>query len=176
MSGSRGNDFWIPPARDSDSSRPTARAPFSELKFVTCVSGAVLDAVVDIRTGSPSFGKGEAVRLDDRTNRCVYISEGLGHGFMTLKDDSTVIYLCSEGYAPHREYGINPLDSDLAVSWPEELAPGLSGKGAAAPTLEEAARLGLLPTFEDCNAYRRGLVKGIREERTQETGSLRPHG
>lgn len=108
MSGSRGNDFWIPPARDSDSSRPTARAPFSELKFVTCVSGAVLDAVVDIRTGSPSFGKGEAVRLDDRTNRCVYISEGLGHGFMTLKDDSTVIYLCSEGYAPHREYGDQP--------------------------------------------------------------------
>ncbi|WP_433452192.1 dTDP-4-dehydrorhamnose 3,5-epimerase [Streptomyces sp. CA-142005] len=153
-----------------------AAVPPGQAKFVTCVSGAVLDVVVDIRTGSPSFGKWEAVRLDDTTHRCVYISEGLGHGFMALEDNSTVIYLCSEGYAPHREYGINPLDPDLAISWPEELTPRLSGKDAAAPTLEEARRLGLLPSFEDCIAYRRGLAKGIREEGTVEAGSLSPHG
>ncbi|MEU6063287.1 MULTISPECIES: dTDP-4-dehydrorhamnose 3,5-epimerase family protein [Streptomyces] len=141
-----------------------ASVPPGQAKFVTCVSGAVLDVVVDIRTGSPSFGKWEAVRLDDTTHSCVYISEGLGHAFMALEDNSTVVYLCSEGYAPQREYGINPLDPELAIAWPGELAPRLSGKDAAAPTLEEAGRQGLLPSFEDCTGYRRGLAKAIREE------------
>ena len=116
--------------------------------------------VVDIRTGSPDFGKWEAVRLDDTTHRCVYLSEGLGHAFMALEDNSTVVYLCSQGYAPQREYGINPLDPALGIAWPEDLAPCLSDKDAAAPTLEEAERQGLLPSFEDCTAYRGSLVNG----------------
>jgi len=61
--------------------------------------------LVDIRTGSPSFGKWEAVQLDDTTHRCVYLSEGLGHAFMALEDNSTVVYLCSQGYAPQRDTG-----------------------------------------------------------------------
>ncbi|WP_406173015.1 dTDP-4-dehydrorhamnose 3,5-epimerase family protein [Streptomyces sp. NBC_00996] len=153
-----------------------ASVPPGQAKYVTCVSGAVLDVVVDIRTGSPSFGKWEAVRLDDTTHHCVYISEGLGHAFMALEDNSTVVYLCSEGYAPQREHGINPLDPELAIAWPEELAPRLSDKDAAAPTLEEAGRHGLLPSFQDCAAYRRGLAKGICEEGAEKVGALRPHG
>jgi dTDP-4-dehydrorhamnose 3,5-epimerase len=116
--------------------------------------------VVDIRTASPSFGKWEAVRLEDATHRSVYLSEGLGHAFMALEDDSTVVYLCSQGYAPQREYGISPLDPALAIDWPEEVAPILSDKDAAAPTLEEAERRGLLPSFSDCAAYRRSLLTG----------------
>ncbi|MFF4762995.1 dTDP-4-dehydrorhamnose 3,5-epimerase [Streptomyces sp. NPDC001292] len=135
-----------------------ASVPPGQAKYVTCVSGAILDVVVDIRTGSPTFGEWEAVRLDDATHRCVYLSEGLGHAFMALEDNSTVVYLCSEGYAPQREHGINPLDPRLAVSWPDGLAPILSEKDAAAPTLEEAERQGLLPSFEDCAVYRRGLL------------------
>ncbi|MFJ3303238.1 dTDP-4-dehydrorhamnose 3,5-epimerase [Streptomyces sp. NPDC086549] len=153
-----------------------ASVPPGQAKFVTCVSGAVLDVVVDIRTGSPSFGKWEAVRLDDTTHRSVYISEGLGHAFMALEDNSVVVYLCSEGYAPHREYGINPLDSELAIAWPGELVPHLSEKDAAAPTLEEAGRQGLLPSFEDCAVYRGGLTEGICEEGTEKAGLLRPLG
>src|SRR6478735_2884430 len=108
-----------------------ASVPPGQAKYVTCVSGAVLDVVVDIRTGSPSFGKWEAVRLDDTTHRCVYLSEGLGHAFMALEDNSTVVYLCSQGYAPQREHGIDPLDPSLAIAWPEDLVPCLSDKDAA---------------------------------------------
>ncbi|PBC61537.1 dTDP-4-dehydrorhamnose 3,5-epimerase [Streptomyces sp. Tue6028] len=135
-----------------------ASVPPGQAKYVTCVSGAVLDVVVDIRTGSPTFGTWEAVRLDDATHHSVYLSEGLGHAFMALEDNSTVVYLCSEGYAPQREYGIDPLDPALAIDWPTDLAPHLSDKDAAAPTLEEAGRQGLLPSFEDCARFRTGLV------------------
>ncbi|MET7381008.1 dTDP-4-dehydrorhamnose 3,5-epimerase [Streptomyces sp. NPDC005526] len=131
-----------------------ASVPPGQAKYVTCVSGAVLDVVVDVRTGSPTFGKWEAVRLDDATHRCVYLSEGLGHAFMALEDDSTVVYLCSEGYAPEREHGVDPLDPALGIAWPENLTPLLSPKDAAAPTLEQAERKGLLPSFQDCLTYR----------------------
>ena len=74
--------------------------PPSQAKYVTCVSGAVFDVVVDIRVGSPTYGQWDSVRLDDRDRRSVYLSEGLAHGFMALEDDSTVMYLCSTPYAP----------------------------------------------------------------------------
>ncbi|MFF3937010.1 dTDP-4-dehydrorhamnose 3,5-epimerase family protein [Streptomyces phaeofaciens] len=137
-----------------------AAVPPGQAKYVTCVSGAVVDVVVDIRVGSPGFGTWEAVRLDDTSHRCVYLSEGLGHAFMALEDNSTVVYLCSEGYAPRREFGVNPLDPALAISWPAGITPLLSDKDAAAPTLEEAERQGILPSFEECTAYRRSLVTG----------------
>ncbi|MFB7569887.1 dTDP-4-dehydrorhamnose 3,5-epimerase [Streptomyces sp. NPDC056165] len=127
-----------------------ASVPPGQAKYVTCVSGAVLDVVVDIRTGSPTFGKWEAIRLDDVTHNCVYLSEGLGHAFMALDDNSTVVYLCSQEYAPQREYGIHPLDPALDIDWPEDVEVRLSGKDAAAPTLDEAERQGLLPSFEAC--------------------------
>jgi dTDP-4-dehydrorhamnose 3,5-epimerase len=161
-----GQGLQLEQANCSRSARGTLRGihyasvPPGQAKYVTCVSGAVLDVVVDIRTGSPDFGKWEAVRLDDTTHRCVYLSEGLGHAFMALEDNSTVVYLCSQGYAPHREYGINPLDPALGIAWPEDLAPCLLDKDAAAPTLEEAERQGLLPSFEDCTAFRGSLVSG----------------
>jgi dTDP-4-dehydrorhamnose 3,5-epimerase len=161
-----GQGFRLEQANCSRSVRGTLRGihyaavPPGQAKYVTCVSGAVLDVVVDIRVGSPGFGTWEAVRLDDTTHSCVYLSEGLGHAFMALEDNSTVVYLCSQGYAPQREYGINPLDPALAIAWPDDLAPRLSDKDAAAPTLEEAERQGLLPSFEDCTAYRRSLMSG----------------
>ncbi|MBL1105864.1 dTDP-4-dehydrorhamnose 3,5-epimerase family protein [Streptomyces sp. 5-8] len=159
-----GQGFSLAQANCSRSARGTLRGihyaavPPGQAKYVTCVRGAVLDVVVDVRVGSPGFGRWEAVRLDDTTHGCVYLSEGLGHAFMALEDDSTVVYLCSEGYAPEREYGIDPLDPALAVDWPEGLAPRLSAKDAAAPTLEEAGRMGLLPSYEECVAYRKSLA------------------
>jgi dTDP-4-dehydrorhamnose 3,5-epimerase len=87
--------------------------------------------------------------------------EGWVHAFMALEDDSTVVYLCSQGYAPQREHGINPLDPAPAIVWPEGLAPVLSDKDAAAPTLEEAERQSLLPPFADRSGYRRSLVSGV---------------
>ncbi|MCX4764657.1 dTDP-4-dehydrorhamnose 3,5-epimerase [Streptomyces sp. NBC_01275] len=161
-----GQGLRLEQANCSRSARGTLRGihcaavPPGQAKYVTCVSGAVLDVVVDIRVGSPGFGTWEAVRLDDTTHRCVYLSEGLGHAFMALEDNSTVVYLCSQGYAPQREFGINPLDPALAIAWPDDLTPLLSEKDAAAPTLEQAEREGLLPSFEECTAYRGRLVSG----------------
>jgi dTDP-4-dehydrorhamnose 3,5-epimerase len=128
-----------------------------------CVRGAIVDVVVDIRVGSPTFGQWEAVPLDDVGRHAVYLSEGLGHAFMALKEDTTVVYLCSTPYAPTREHGIHPLDPAIGIVWPEAdragrpVTPVLSDKDAAAPSLEEAAAAGLLPTLDVVTAYRRSL-------------------
>ena len=130
--------------------------PPGQAKYVQCFSGRILDIVVDIRVGSPTFGQWDAVELNDQTRQGLYISEGLGHAFCALSDDVTVGYLCSEPYAPAREHGIHPLDPDLALPWPDGQAL-LSPKDAAAPTLAEAVQTGLLPDYEACLAYRREL-------------------
>lgn len=130
-----------------------ADVPPGQAKYVTCPKGAVLDVVVDIRVGSPTFGAWDSVLLDDRDRRAIYLSEGLGHAFCSLEDDSTVVYLCSTPYAPGREHGVHPLDPAIGITWPttgrdgSPLAPQLSAKDAAAPTLAEAAEHGLLPTW-----------------------------
>lgn len=130
-----------------------AQVPPSQAKYVTCVRGRVLDCVVDIRTGSPTFGESAAVVLDDVDRRGLYVSEGLGHAFMALTDDAAISYLCSTPFTPEREYGINPLDADLALPWPADIPPLLSDKDAAAPSLKEAADAGLLPAYTDCRAF-----------------------
>ncbi|WP_405473273.1 dTDP-4-dehydrorhamnose 3,5-epimerase [Streptomyces canus] len=160
---STGHDLSLAQANCSVSRRGTLRGvhfadvPPSQAKYVKCVRGAVLDAIVDIRVGSPTYGQWELVRLDDETHASVYLSEGLGHAFLALTDDATVVYLCSEGYAPGREHGIHPLDPELGIEWPADVEPLLSDKDAAAPTLAEAATQGLLPRYEDCVAYRSEL-------------------
>jgi dTDP-4-dehydrorhamnose 3,5-epimerase len=134
-----------------------ADVPPGQAKYVTCLAGAILDVVVDLRAGSPSFGKWEAVQLDAGTRRAVFLSEGLGHAFMALTDGATALYLCSTPYAPGREHGVDPLDPAIGIAWPDDDDEGgalvLSEKDAGAPTLEEALRAGQLPRYEDCTAY-----------------------
>jgi dTDP-4-dehydrorhamnose 3,5-epimerase len=127
-----------------------ADVPPSQAKYVTCMHGAILDVVVDIRVGSPTFGRWDAVRLDDTERRAVYVAEGLGHAFMALTDDATVSYLCSEPFAPGREHGISPLDPAIGIDWPAGIEPLLSPKDAQAPTLDQARAQGLLPSYEEC--------------------------
>ena len=87
-----------------------AQLPPSQAKYVTCVEGAVFDVVVDIRVGSPTYGRWDARCSTTATAASVYLSEGLAHGFMALEDDSTVMYLCSTPYAPNREHTILATD------------------------------------------------------------------
>lgn len=125
-----------------------ADVPPGQAKYVTCVSGLVLDVVVDLRVGSGTFGKWEAERLDDENHKALFIAEGLGHAFMTLSDEATVVYLCSTPYTPAREHGVHPLDPGIGIGWPLDglgSGPVLSAKDAAAPSLEEALRIGQLP-------------------------------
>ncbi|MCU7726396.1 dTDP-4-dehydrorhamnose 3,5-epimerase [Actinoplanes sp. KI2] len=129
-----------------------ADVPPGQAKYVTCVTGSVLDVIVDIRVGSPTFGAWEAVPLDDRERKAVYLAEGLGHAFCALTEGATVTYLCSSTYRPGHEHGVNPLDPELGIAWPVA-TPLLSTKDAAAPSLAEARAAGLLPDYETCAIY-----------------------
>ncbi|GAA4917373.1 dTDP-4-dehydrorhamnose 3,5-epimerase family protein [Streptomyces coeruleoprunus] len=159
LTAAAGYGLGLAQANCSVSARGTLRGihfadvPPGQAKYVTCVRGAVLDVVVDIRTGSPTYRAWEAVRLDDRERRALHLAEGLGHAFMALTDDATVVYLCSRGYAPAREHALHPLDPDLAIDWPAGLTPVLSARDAAAPTLAEAERGGLLPSYAVCRDW-----------------------
>lgn len=136
-----------------------ADVPPGQAKYVTCTRGAVLDVVVDIRIDSPTFGAWDSVLLDDVDRRAVFLSEGLGHAFMSLEDGSTVMYLCSTGYNPTGEHGIHPLDETVGIEWPtvgrdgQPLTPLLSPKDEAAPSLIDAKAQGLLPDADTVSAF-----------------------
>jgi dTDP-4-dehydrorhamnose 3,5-epimerase len=130
-----------------------AEVPPGQAKYVSCVRGAILDVVVDIRIGSPTFRQHEFVRLDDADRRAIYAGEGLGHGFIALTNDATVIYLCSTPHTPGREHSINPMDPELAIGWPSDIKPVLSDRDVGAPTLAAMERLGRLPQYTNCMAY-----------------------
>ncbi len=141
----------------SVSSRGTVRGihyadvPPSQAKYITALSGSLIDYVVDIRVGSPTFGQWEAVLLDTVDRRAVYLPEGMGHAFAALEDDTTAMYLVTAPYNPGREHGLHPLDPQIGLGLPEGMqAPLLSAKDAAAPTLAEAQEQGLLPTYAAC--------------------------
>ena len=136
-----------------------AQLPPSQAKYVTCVSGSVFDVAVDIRVGSPTFGQWDSVLLDDKDHRTIYISEGLGHAFLALEDNSTVMYLCSAEYNAQREHTICATDPALAIDWPlvDGATPSLSDRDAAAPSLDEVRAAGLLPTWEEAQRFIAGM-------------------
>ncbi|HEY4458605.1 MAG TPA: dTDP-4-dehydrorhamnose 3,5-epimerase [Pseudonocardiaceae bacterium] len=130
-----------------------ADVPPGQAKYVYCPRGRLLDVIVDLRVGSPAFGQWDAVELDDTTLNAVYVPEGLGHAFVALEDDTTMSYLCSTGYNPAGEHGVDPFDPDLALPWPADVEPILSDKDASAPSLAEAQATGVLPQYTDCLAH-----------------------
>lgn len=164
-----GHRFRLAQANCSVSSAGTLRGihfaqlPPGQAKFVTCVHGAAFDVVVDLRVGSPSYGRWDAVLIDDQDRRAVYLPEGVGHAFMALEDHTVVNYLCSAPYAPGREHGVHPLDPQLAVAWPTTARDGsplsalLSPKDDAAPTLAEVRDQGLLATYAEAQALASSL-------------------
>ena len=125
----------------------------------------VLDVVVDIRTGSPTFGAHDAVLLDSEQPRAVFLAEGLGHAFLSLAPVSSVAYLVSTPYAPDREFGIDPLDPDLGLPWPSDVEFELSAKDRQAPSFADARARGLLPTMAQCSA-RYAQLRGQAPART----------
>jgi dTDP-4-dehydrorhamnose 3,5-epimerase len=149
-----GRSFSLAQANMSRSSRGTLRGvhfadvPPGQAKYITCAQGRIIDYVVDIRVGSPTFGQWDAVELNSADRNAVFLEEGLGHAFLALEDDTVVTYLVSDVYRPDKEHGINPLDSALGLTFPisaEELE--LSQKDKEAPGLHEAKERGLLPLW-----------------------------
>ncbi len=139
-----------------------AQVPPSQAKYVTCVRGAVFDVVVDVRVGSPTFGRWDSVLLDDSDRRTIYISEGLAHGFLALQDNSTIMYMCSTEYNPQREHTICATDPSLAIDWPlvDGAAPSLSDRDAAAPSFDHVRASGVLPTWEETQSFISGMRDG----------------
>jgi dTDP-4-dehydrorhamnose 3,5-epimerase len=132
-----------------------------QAKYVTVPTGAVLDFVVDIRVGSPTFGNWDSVVLDDVDRRAVYLAEGLGHAFVALTENATVSYLVSGVYDPESEHGINPLDAELALAFPYDRGELLiSPKDSDAPSLAVALESGMLPGWSQAQARYGELREG----------------
>ena len=91
--------------------------PFAQSKLVRCVRGRVLDVVVDIRRGSPTYGQHVAVELSEDNHRQFFIPRGFAHGFAVLSEEAVFQYKCDEYYHPESEGGISILDSSLGIDW-----------------------------------------------------------
>jgi dTDP-4-dehydrorhamnose 3,5-epimerase len=108
-------------------------------KLVRCGTGAILDVLVDIRRGSPTFGQWEAFELTDENMRILYAPIGFAHGFCTLSEVADVMYKQSDYYAPEIDRGIRYDDPDVGIQWPPELELRPSQRDVAAPLLREVA-------------------------------------
>jgi dTDP-4-dehydrorhamnose 3,5-epimerase len=111
--------------------------PASMGKLVRCLRGAIFDVAVDLRQGSPSFGKWVGRELNDENNLALWIPAGFAHGFLALSDGALVHYKCSNHHAPEYERALAWNDPQVAIAWPAQPAI-ISEKDAAAPTLEAA--------------------------------------
>lgn len=147
-----GLDFSVAQANLSESMCGVVRGihysvtPVGQAKWVTCISGAIKDVVVDLRNDSATYGRYVAVDLVNGDGRAILISHGLGHGFVAKEDGTKVAYLVTSPYSPTEEFEINPLDPEIGIDWGfpiERLL--LSPKDAAAPTLKVRALEGNLP-------------------------------
>lgn len=115
------------------------RAPHAEAKLVSCLAGEVWDVAVDLRAGSPTFGRWHAERLSAANGRALLIPAGFAHGFQALSREVAMLYLHSAAYAPQAEGGLHAEDSHLAIAWPLPVR-GLSPRDAAQPAFDNDFR------------------------------------
>lgn len=114
-------------------------------KLVTVINGAVFDVVVDVRVGSPTFGKWLSIELSDTNHKQMYIPPGFAHGFMVLSEFADFYYKCTDYYHPEDEYGVIWNDHNIGIKWPNiKKEPILSSKDRLYKSLSDIA-LGKLP-------------------------------
>jgi 5-epimerase len=132
------------------------RTPPGVRKYVTCAAGAIRDFAVDLRVGSPTFGRWESVVLTAKEANAAYLPVGVGHAFEALEDDSVMSYLLTRSYEPADELTVSLLDPELGLPF-RDLDPALlSDRDRSAPTLHSAAERGLLPDWADSLRLERG--------------------
>lgn len=110
------------------------RSPSAEVKMVRCIRGAVFDVAVDLRNGSPSFGRWVGRTLTAESRDMLYIPEGFGHGFQSLEPDSEIIYFNTANYAPELEGGVRHDDAEIGIEWPLPIS-FISDRDNALPSL-----------------------------------------
>jgi dTDP-4-dehydrorhamnose 3,5-epimerase len=108
-------------------------------KLVRCARGAILDVVIDLRRGSPTFGEWEGFTLDDENLHLLYVPVGFAHGFCVTSETADVMYKCSAYYDESIERGIAYDDPDVGIEWPRDVYPIPSDRDASAPHLREIA-------------------------------------
>ncbi|GAB4546342.1 MAG: dTDP-4-dehydrorhamnose 3,5-epimerase [Thermodesulfovibrionia bacterium] len=118
---------------------------YPQAKLVYVISGEIFDVVVDIRRGSPTFGRWEGVVLSAENRRQIYIPEGFAHGFCVLSEYADVIYKCTNFYMPGDDFGILWSDPDIGIKWPIK-EPILSEKDSKNPRIADITD-GLLPLY-----------------------------
>ena len=132
------DDEWVQD-NHSRSSRGIVRGMHYQpgmAKLVRCARGGIVDVLVDLRRGSPTFGEWEAFELDDENLRALYCPDGFAHGFCVTSEIADVVYKCSTYYDPSAEAGISYRDPDIGIEWPNvELTP--SERDANAPLLKD---------------------------------------
>lgn len=116
-------------------------APEGQAKWVTCIAGAIMDVIVDLRPESETFRQWISVELNSENGEAIFVGERMGHAFLSLQDSTTVAYLLSSPYQPELEYGINPFDLSLGIEWPSS-GLILSDKDQNAPSFEMQVRMG----------------------------------
>jgi dTDP-4-dehydrorhamnose 3,5-epimerase len=117
------------------------RAPHAQGKLVRVVRGAIWDVAVDVRPGSPSFGRWAAAELTAERGEQLFVPRGFAHGYVTLSDDTELFYKVDGQYAPELEGGVAWNDPDLALPWPLEGEPVLSEKDRGLPRLKDLGRV-----------------------------------
>jgi dTDP-4-dehydrorhamnose 3,5-epimerase len=110
-----------------------------QAKLVRCARGRILDVVVDVRRGSPTYGEWESVELDDKRHLQLYVPVGFAHGFCVLSEIADVTYKCSTYYDGAVERGFAYDDPDVAIAWPQDMALMVSERDMHAPALREIA-------------------------------------
>ncbi len=116
------------------------KPPFAQGKLVRVIRGSVLDVAVDLRHGSPWFGKWAAIELTERNKWMCWIPPGFAHGFLTLEDNTVFFYKCTNIYSKESECSVRWDDPDLNISWSNE-NPILSAKDKVAPLFKELEKL-----------------------------------
>ncbi|MFD3331793.1 dTDP-4-dehydrorhamnose 3,5-epimerase family protein [Streptomyces sp. NPDC058700] len=129
-------------------------------KYVYCARGRALDIVIDVRVGSPTYGRSETVLLDQEDFRAVYFPVGVAHAFVALEDRTVMSYMLSGEYAPRNELALSVFDPVLELSLPANIEPVMSERDLAAPTLETAEKSGTLPDYRTCLEVERALCGG----------------
>ncbi|MGI9483335.1 MAG: dTDP-4-dehydrorhamnose 3,5-epimerase family protein [Hyphomicrobiales bacterium] len=119
-------------------------APFREGKFIRCLEGAIFDAFVDLRIGSPTFGKWHGEEISNENGIGLYMPACCAHGYMTLTERATAIYQVQTLFDAEADRAVRWDDPEIGIAWPDCPSPRLSGKDAAAPLLSEIHRGELL--------------------------------